>query len=143
MRSTKRHSSQRHRPSTSRPQRIVEALMDDDEVVVDRFQRLFVLGLEVMMLDVPLTVCTVWKLKGRRHRDIDAERRTATTPIAHLGSNRSITAARTSCATSRPFFYDADQADPNLAAAGASLALSGNRGPANALRQTGGLPAAP
>jgi len=28
--------------------------MDDDEVVVDGFQRLFVLGLEVMMLDAPL-----------------------------------------------------------------------------------------
>ena len=117
--------------------------MDDDEVVVDGSQRLFVLGLEVMMLDVPLTVCTVWKLEGTRRRDIDAERRPATTPIAHLGSNRSITATRTSCASSRSFFYDADQADPNLTAAGASPALSCNRGPANALRQTGGLPEAP
>jgi len=117
--------------------------MDDDEVVVDGFQRLFVLGLEVMMLDVPLTVCTVWKLEGTRHRDIDAERRPATTPIAHLGSNRSITAAGTSCATSRSFFYDADQADPDLAAAEASPALSCNRGPASALWQMGGLPAAP
>jgi hypothetical protein len=117
--------------------------MDDDEVVVDGFQRLFVLGLEVMMLDAPLTVCRVWKPEGTRHRDIDPERRPATTPIAHLGSNRSITAAGTSCATSRSFFYDADQADPNPAAAWASPALSCNCGPANALRQTGGLPAAP
>jgi hypothetical protein len=117
--------------------------MDDDEVVVDGFRRLFALGLEVMMLDVPLTVCTVWKLEGTRHRDIDAERRPATTPVAHLGSNRSITAAGTSCATSRSFFYDADQADPNLAAAEASPALSCNRGPASALWQMGGLPAAP
>ena len=43
---------------------IVEALMDDDEVVVDGFQRLSVLGLEVMTLDGPLRARAVRKLEG-------------------------------------------------------------------------------
>ena len=43
---------------------IVEALMDDDEVVVDGFQRLSVLGLEVMTLDGPLRARAVKKLEG-------------------------------------------------------------------------------
>jgi hypothetical protein len=56
-RSTKRHSNKdADRPPQDRSEETVEALMDDDEVVVDGFQRLSVLGLEVMTLDGPLRV---------------------------------------------------------------------------------------
>jgi hypothetical protein len=69
-RSTKRHSNKDvSRPPHDRSKEIVEALTDDDEVVVDGFQRLSVLGLEVMTLDGPLRVRAVGKLKGERQRD--------------------------------------------------------------------------
>ena len=51
-RSTKGHSNKdADRPPPDRSKEIGEAPMDDDEVVVDGFQRLSVLGLEVMTLD--------------------------------------------------------------------------------------------
>jgi hypothetical protein len=43
--------------------------MDDDEVVVDGFQRLSVLGLEVMTVDGPLRVRSVGKVEEERQRD--------------------------------------------------------------------------
>jgi hypothetical protein len=43
--------------------------MDDYEVVVDGFQRLSVLGLEVMTLDGPLRARIVRNLEGERQRD--------------------------------------------------------------------------
>jgi hypothetical protein len=43
--------------------------MDDDEVVVDGFQRLSVLGFEVMTLDGPLRVRTLGKLEDEAQRD--------------------------------------------------------------------------
>ena len=43
--------------------------MDDDEVVVDGFQRLSVLGLEVMTLDGPLRVRTVKEQEDEPQRD--------------------------------------------------------------------------
>jgi len=43
--------------------------MDDDEVVVDGFQRLSVLGLEVMTLDGPLRVRSVREQEGEGQRD--------------------------------------------------------------------------
>jgi hypothetical protein len=48
---------------------IVEPRMDDYEVVVDGFQRLSVLGLEVMTLDGPLRARIVRNLEGERQRD--------------------------------------------------------------------------
>jgi hypothetical protein len=56
-RSTKKHANKDvDRPPHDRSKEIVEAPADDDEVVVDGFQRLSVLGLEVMTLDGPLRV---------------------------------------------------------------------------------------
>jgi hypothetical protein len=69
-RSTKRHSNKdADSPPHDRSEEIVEAVMDEDEVVVDGFQRLSVLGLEVMTLDGPLRVRAVRKLEGERQRD--------------------------------------------------------------------------
>ena len=60
VRSTKKHSDKDvDRQSRDRSEDIVEALQDDDEVVVDGFQRVSVLGLEVMTLDGPLRVRTM------------------------------------------------------------------------------------
>jgi hypothetical protein len=47
---------------------IVEAVMDDDEVVVDGFQRVSVLGLEVMMVDGPVRVRTLSEPDGQRRK---------------------------------------------------------------------------
>ena len=69
-RSAKGHSHKdADRQPPDRRKEIGEALIDDDEVVVDGFQRLSVLGLEVMTLDGPLRVPTVTKLEGERQRD--------------------------------------------------------------------------
>jgi hypothetical protein len=48
---------------------IVQPHIDDYEVVVDGFQRLSVLGLEVMTLDGPLRARIVRNLEGERQRD--------------------------------------------------------------------------
>jgi hypothetical protein len=48
---------------------IVEPHIDDYEVVVDGFQRLSVLGLEVMTLDGPLRARIVRNLEGERQTD--------------------------------------------------------------------------
>ncbi len=76
VRSTKRHSNKENkdidRPPDDRSEEseeIVETLMDDDEVVVDGFQRLSVLGLEVMTLDGPLRARAVRKLEGEGQGD--------------------------------------------------------------------------
>ena len=69
-RSTKRHSNKdADRPPQDRSEETVEALMDDDEVVVDGFQRLSVLGLEVMTLDGPLRVRSVRKMEDEPQSD--------------------------------------------------------------------------
>ena len=76
VRSTKRHSNKENkdidRPPDDRSEESeesVETLMDDDEVVVDSFQRLSVLGLEVMTLDGPLRARAVKKLEGEGQGD--------------------------------------------------------------------------
>jgi len=70
VRSTKRNSNKDvDRPPHARGEETVETIMDDDEVVVDSFQRLSVLGLEVMTLDGPLRVRTLGKLEDERQRD--------------------------------------------------------------------------
>jgi hypothetical protein len=70
VRSTKRNLNKDvDRPPHDRREETVEPLMDDDEVVVDGFQRLSVLGLEVMTLDGLLRVRTVGKLEDERQRD--------------------------------------------------------------------------
>jgi hypothetical protein len=70
VRSAKRNSNKDvDRPPHDRRDETVEPLMDDDEVVVDGFQRLSVLGLEVMTLDGPLRVRTLGKLEDERQRD--------------------------------------------------------------------------
>ena len=59
-RSTKRQSKKdADSPPDDSSKKLVEALMDDDEVVVDGFQRLSVLGLEMMTFDGPLRVRTL------------------------------------------------------------------------------------
>jgi hypothetical protein len=69
-RSTKKHSDKdADSPPQDPSKEIVEALMDEDQVVIDGFQRLSVLGLEVMTLDGPLRVRTATKLEGERQRD--------------------------------------------------------------------------
>ena len=71
-RSTKRHSNEdADSPRDDRSKETDEALMDDDEVVVDGFQRLSVLGLEVMTLDGPLRVRTVRKEDEEEERQRD------------------------------------------------------------------------
>ncbi len=69
-RSTKGHSNKdADRLPPDRSEEIVEAPMDDDEVVVDGFQRLSVLGLEVMTLDGPLRVRSVREQEEEGQRD--------------------------------------------------------------------------
>jgi hypothetical protein len=48
---------------------------DDDELVVDGFQRLSVLGLEVMSLDGPLRVRAVRKPDAERQRETISAKR--------------------------------------------------------------------
>lgn len=48
------------------PTEIVEALLDGEEVVVDGFRRVSILGLEVAMLDGPLRVRTMTPKTERR-----------------------------------------------------------------------------
>ena len=68
--STKRNSKKdAERPTRGRSEETVERLMDDDEVVVDGFQRLSALGLEVMTVDGPLRVRTLGKLESERKGD--------------------------------------------------------------------------
>ena len=70
VRSTKRNSKKDgDRPPHDRSEETVELLTDDDEVVVEGFQRVSVLGLEVMTLDGPLRVRTLGKLEDERPRD--------------------------------------------------------------------------
>ena len=69
-RSTKGHSNKdADRPPPDRSKEIGEAPVDDDEVVVDGFQRLSVLGLEVMTIDGPLRVRSVREQEGEGQRD--------------------------------------------------------------------------
>ena len=69
-RSTKKHSNKDpDSPPHDRGKETVEAPMDDDEVVVEGFQRLSVLGLEVMTLDGPLRVRTVKEQEDEPQRD--------------------------------------------------------------------------
>jgi len=69
VRSTKKHSNKDEDPPPhDRSKDIVEADIDDDEVVVDGFQRVSVLGLEVMTLDGPLRVRTITEPEGQRRR---------------------------------------------------------------------------
>ena len=67
-RPAKGHSHPGRQPR-DRSKEIGEALIDDDEVVVDGFQRLFVLGLEVMTLDGPVRVRAVREQEGEGQRD--------------------------------------------------------------------------
>jgi hypothetical protein len=70
VRSTKRNLNKDvDRPPHDRREETVKPLMDDDEVVVDGFQRLSVLGLEVMTLDGPFRVRTLGKLEDERQRE--------------------------------------------------------------------------
>ena len=70
MRPTKRHSNKDvDRPPDDSIKEIVEPHIDDYEVVVDGFQRLSVLGLEVMTLDGPLRARIVRNPEGERQRD--------------------------------------------------------------------------
>ena len=69
-RSAKSHSNKdADSQSDDRSNELVEALLDGDEVVVDGFQRLSVLGLEVMTLDGPLRVRAVTKPEEEGHGD--------------------------------------------------------------------------
>ena len=69
-RSTKGHSNKDvDRPPPDRSKEIGEAPADEDEVVVDGFQRLSVLGLEVMTLDGPVRVRAVREQEGEGQRD--------------------------------------------------------------------------
>jgi hypothetical protein len=71
-RSTKRHSNKdADSPPHDRSKETDEALMDDDVVIVDGFQRLSVLGLEVMTLDGPLRVRAVRKEEEEEERQRD------------------------------------------------------------------------
>lgn len=63
------------RPADDTNTEIVEALMDDGEVVVDGFQRVSVFGLEVMMLDGPVRVRTGEQLERERRLRRQAHRR--------------------------------------------------------------------
>ena len=56
-------------PLIDEAKEIVQPHIDDYEVVVDGFQRLSVLGLEVMTLDGPLRARIVRNLEGERQRD--------------------------------------------------------------------------
>jgi hypothetical protein len=56
-------------PLIDEAKEIVEPHIDDYEVVVDGFQRLSVLGLEVMTLDGPLRARIVRNPEGERRRD--------------------------------------------------------------------------
>jgi hypothetical protein len=68
--STKRNSKKdAERPTRDRSEETVERLEVDDEVVVDGFQRLSALGLEVMTVDGPLRVRTLGTLEGERKGD--------------------------------------------------------------------------
>ena len=70
VRSTKRNSNKdTDRPPHDRSEETVEPPMDDDEVIVDGFQRLSVLGLEVMTLDGPLRARAIRKLEGEGQGD--------------------------------------------------------------------------
>jgi hypothetical protein len=70
VRSSKRQSSKDvDRPRHDRIKEIVEPLLDDDEVVVDGFQRFSVLGLEVMTLDGPIRARVLRNREGERQRD--------------------------------------------------------------------------
>lgn len=48
---------------------IVEALLNDEEVIVDGFHRVSILGLEVAMLDGPLRVRTLTPEREPRSED--------------------------------------------------------------------------
>jgi hypothetical protein len=48
---------------------IVENLLDDREIIVDGFQRVSILGLEVATLDGPLRVRTMENPDSRRRRN--------------------------------------------------------------------------
>ena len=54
---------------SQRTEEIVEALVDDEEVLVDGFQRVSIFGLEVMTLDGPVRMRTVEESEGRRTDD--------------------------------------------------------------------------
>jgi hypothetical protein len=56
------------------PAEILEALLDGEEVVVDGFRRLSILGLEVAMLDGPLRVRTMPPETERRRDDSGRQR---------------------------------------------------------------------
>jgi hypothetical protein len=69
VRSTKKPSNKDvgRRPH-DRSKDIVEPVNEDDEVVVDGFQRVSILGLEVMTLDGPLRVRTKREPEGQPRR---------------------------------------------------------------------------
>ena len=68
--SSKRHSKDDvDRPLHDPVGEPVEPLEEDDEIVVDGFQRFSVLGLEVMTLDGPLRARVVKELKDERQKD--------------------------------------------------------------------------
>jgi hypothetical protein len=70
VRSTKRNSKKDvERPPHDRSEESIESPIDDDEVVVDGFQRVSVVGLEVMTFDGALRARTLGKLEDERQRD--------------------------------------------------------------------------
>ena len=54
---------------SSRTKEIGDALVDDEEVVVDEFKRVSVFGLEVMTVDSPVVMRTDKESEGRRRTD--------------------------------------------------------------------------
>ena len=71
MRSTDRHPNNEvdQPPDDDITAEIVESLLDDEEVVVDGFHRVSILGLEVAMLDGPLRLRTMTPEREARSDD--------------------------------------------------------------------------
>jgi hypothetical protein len=73
VRSTNRYpSNEVNQASGDIPAEIVEVLLDGEEVIVDGFRRVSILGLEVAMLDGPLRVRTM--TPEIEHRSDDSRR---------------------------------------------------------------------
>jgi len=70
VRSTDRHPNNEadQAPDDETTTEIVEALLDDEEVIIDGFRRVSILGLEVAMLDGPHRVRTLTPERERPRR---------------------------------------------------------------------------
>jgi hypothetical protein len=68
VRSTERHNEEAGRSPDELATENVETLRDDEELIVDGFQRVSIFGLEVGMVDGPLRVRTLRRATGRESR---------------------------------------------------------------------------